>query len=45
MFIPNRSLLYDLNPYVWDIKGVISLINAYIKWIGYSKGKNQVSEF
>ncbi|XP_022670816.1 protein O-GlcNAcase-like isoform X3 [Varroa destructor] len=38
MFIPNRSLLYDLNPYVWDIKGVISLINAYIKWIGYSKG-------
>ncbi|XP_028967383.1 protein O-GlcNAcase [Galendromus occidentalis] len=38
MFISNRSLLYDLNPYVWDIKGVISLINSYIKWIGYSKG-------
>lgn len=33
-FCKNRSLLYDLYPYVWDIKGVISLLNSYVKWIG-----------
>lgn len=33
-FVPNRSLLYDLYPYIWDIKGVISLLNSYVKWIG-----------
>lgn len=33
-FCPNRSLLYDLYPYIWDIKGVISMLNSYLKWIG-----------
>lgn len=33
-FSPNRSLLYDLYPYIWDIKGVISMLNSYLKWIG-----------
>ncbi|XP_054167405.1 protein O-GlcNAcase-like isoform X2 [Oppia nitens] len=37
-FCKNRSLLYDLYPYVWDIKGVISLLNSYVKWLGFSKG-------
>lgn len=37
-FVPNRSLFYDLYPYIWDIKGVISLLNSYVKWIGFSKG-------
>lgn len=30
----NRELLYDLYPYVWDMRGVISLLNSYIKWLG-----------
>lgn len=30
----NRELLYDLYSYVWDIRGVISLLNSYIKWLG-----------
>ncbi|KAI4470352.1 o-glcnacase [Holotrichia oblita] len=34
----NRELLYDLYSYVWDIRGVISLLNSYIKWLGFSKG-------
>lgn len=38
MFVPNRAVLYDLYPYLWDIKGVISLLNSYVKWIGFSKG-------
>ncbi|KAH9359583.1 hypothetical protein HPB48_021648 [Haemaphysalis longicornis] len=37
-FVPNRALLYDFYPYIWDIKGVISLLNSYVKWIGFSKG-------
>lgn len=34
----NRELLYDLYSYLWDIRGVISLLNSYIKWLGFSKG-------
>ncbi|XP_048522776.1 protein O-GlcNAcase-like isoform X2 [Dendroctonus ponderosae] len=30
----NRELLYDLYSYIWDIRGVISLLNSYIKWLG-----------
>ena len=32
--IRNRSLLYELYPYMWDVKGVISLLNSYVKWLG-----------
>ncbi|XP_050304406.1 protein O-GlcNAcase isoform X2 [Anthonomus grandis grandis] len=34
----NREMLYDLYSYIWDIRGVISLLNSYIKWLGFSKG-------
>ncbi|XP_013779200.1 protein O-GlcNAcase-like isoform X1 [Limulus polyphemus] len=36
-FIPNRSLLYDLYPYLWDIKGVVSLLNSYLKWLALGR--------
>ncbi|XP_045473462.1 protein O-GlcNAcase isoform X1 [Harmonia axyridis] len=29
----NRELLYDLYPYVWDIRSVISLLNSYVRWL------------
>ena len=32
--VKNRSLLYELYPYVWDMRGVISLINSYVEWLG-----------
>jgi hypothetical protein len=32
--IPNRSLLYDLYPYMWDMRGVLCLLNSFIKWLG-----------
>lgn len=32
--VKNRSLLYDIYPYVWDMHGVISLLNSYVKWLG-----------
>ncbi|XP_035702266.1 protein O-GlcNAcase isoform X2 [Folsomia candida] len=36
--ITNRELLYEIYPYIWDIRGVISLLNSYVKWLGFSKG-------
>lgn len=44
-FCPNRSLLYDLYPYVWDIKGVISLLNSYVKWIALGRVPMPVTGF
>ncbi|XP_022094369.1 protein O-GlcNAcase-like isoform X2 [Acanthaster planci] len=35
--IPNRSLLYDLYPYMWDMEGVISMLASFVKWLGCSK--------
>ncbi|KAJ3642974.1 hypothetical protein Zmor_025718 [Zophobas morio] len=29
----NREILYDLYSYLWDIRGVISLLNSYVKWL------------
>ncbi|XP_012148132.1 O-GlcNAcase isoform X3 [Megachile rotundata] len=34
----NRELLYDLYSYVWDMRGVVSLLNSYVKWLGFSNG-------
>ena len=32
--IPNRCLLYDMNDYLWDLRGTIAVLNSYIKWLG-----------
>ncbi len=32
--IPNRDLLYELYPYVCDMRSVLGLLNSYIKWHG-----------
>jgi len=32
--IPNRELLYEVYPYIWDIRGVVSMLNSYVKWLG-----------
>ncbi|XP_071946963.1 protein O-GlcNAcase-like isoform X2 [Antedon mediterranea] len=34
MNIPNRSLMYEIYSYVWDIEGVISLLMSFVKWLG-----------
>jgi protein O-GlcNAcase/histone acetyltransferase len=33
-YINNRELLYELYPYVWDMRGVVALLNSYVKWLG-----------
>ncbi|XP_076367728.1 O-GlcNAcase isoform X1 [Tachypleus tridentatus] len=42
-YVPNRSLLYDLYPYIWDIKGVVSLLNSYLKWLALGRVPPAVS--
>ncbi|XP_043208648.1 protein O-GlcNAcase-like isoform X2 [Amphibalanus amphitrite] len=34
----NRSLLYDLYPYIWDMECVLSQLNGYVRWLGFSRG-------
>ena len=31
---PNKALLYDLYPYVWDMKVSLALAVTYVKWMG-----------
>lgn len=44
-YCQNRSLLYDLYPYIWDIKGVISLLNSYVKWTALGRVPTGVNSF
>uniref|UniRef100_A0AAY4E1H4 Protein O-GlcNAcase n=1 Tax=Denticeps clupeoides TaxID=299321 RepID=A0AAY4E1H4_9TELE len=30
----NRTILYDLYPYVWDIKSIISMVKSFVQWLG-----------
>lgn len=29
----NLSLVYDLFPYVWDLRGAVALLNSYVQWM------------
>ncbi|XP_071476953.1 protein O-GlcNAcase-like isoform X1 [Diadema antillarum] len=30
---PNRSLLYDIYPYMWDMEIAVSMIGSFVKWL------------
>ncbi|XP_067658017.1 protein O-GlcNAcase-like isoform X2 [Haliotis asinina] len=32
--MPNKSLLMDIFPYLWDLRGVLQTCCAYVKWMG-----------
>lgn len=34
--IPNEAILYDLYPYVWDLKEVVSALHSYVHWLSDS---------
>nr|CAG4638272.1 EOG090X01OH [Cyclestheria hislopi] len=40
-YISNRELLYELYPYVWDMRGVVALLNSYVKWLAFNQGCKQ----
>ena len=31
--IPNKAIVYDLFPYLWDMKSVLSLLKSFINWL------------
>ena len=31
---PNRAILYDLFPYIWDVKEVVLLLDSFVNWLG-----------
>ncbi len=31
---PNRAILYDLYPYIWDVKEVVLLLDSFVNWLG-----------
>lgn len=35
-YCANRELLYELYPYVWDMRGVVGLLDSYVRWLGES---------
>ncbi|XP_018901156.1 protein O-GlcNAcase isoform X2 [Bemisia tabaci] len=41
----NRELLYDLYPYVWDMRGVVSLLNSYVKWLAIGHFPQMITSF
>ncbi|XP_062319122.1 protein O-GlcNAcase [Osmerus eperlanus] len=30
----NRTILYDLYPYIWDIKSIVSMVKSFVQWLG-----------
>ncbi|KAJ3610955.1 hypothetical protein NHX12_023045 [Muraenolepis orangiensis] len=30
----NRTILYDLYTYIWDIKSIISMVKSFVQWLG-----------
>uniref|UniRef100_A0A8C6KPW5 O-GlcNAcase n=1 Tax=Nothobranchius furzeri TaxID=105023 RepID=A0A8C6KPW5_NOTFU len=32
--IDNRTILYDLYPYIWDIKSILSMVKSFVQWLG-----------
>ncbi|KYM88779.1 Bifunctional protein NCOAT [Atta colombica] len=41
----NRELLYDLYAYVWDMRGVVSLLNSYVKWLAFGRFPSTMTTF
>lgn len=40
----NRTILYDLYPYIWDIKSIISMVKSFVQWLGmYDWDRNMLS--
>ncbi|XP_074601301.1 O-GlcNAcase [Brevipalpus obovatus] len=33
----NLSLIYDLYPYMWDLRGAVSLLDSFIEWMSLGK--------
>lgn len=37
----NRTILYDLYSYIWDIKSIISMVKSFVQWLGMYEGNHK----
>lgn len=35
--VPNKAILYDLQHYIWDMKTILTVVDAFIAWLGKIK--------
>ncbi|XP_026279162.1 protein O-GlcNAcase [Frankliniella occidentalis] len=42
---PNRELLHEIYPYIWDARGIISTLNSYVKWLGCGNFPHVIGNF
>ncbi|XP_055678522.1 protein O-GlcNAcase isoform X1 [Lutzomyia longipalpis] len=41
----NKELVYDLFSYVWDIAGIVSLLNAFVKWLALAHFPSNINSY
>lgn len=39
----NRTILYDMYSYVWDIKSIMSMVKSFVQWLGRCTRNNLFS--
>lgn len=37
----NRTILYDLYSYIWDVKSIISMVKSFVQWLGVYEGNQK----
>ncbi|KAJ1525248.1 hypothetical protein ONE63_010073 [Megalurothrips usitatus] len=42
---PNRELLHEIYPYLWDFRGIISVLNSFVKWLGCGSFSHMIGNF
>lgn len=40
----NRTILYDMYSYVWDIKSIMSMVKSFVQWLGRCTRNNLFSD-
>ncbi|XP_059615750.1 protein O-GlcNAcase-like [Phlebotomus argentipes] len=41
----NKELLYDLYSYVWDIAGIVALLNAFVQWLALAHFPSNINSY
>uniref|UniRef100_A0A1L8E3Q4 protein O-GlcNAcase n=2 Tax=Nyssomyia neivai TaxID=330878 RepID=A0A1L8E3Q4_9DIPT len=41
----NKEIVYDLYSYIWDIAGILSLLNAFVKWLQLAHFPSNINSY
>ncbi|GAB0086403.1 O-GlcNAcase [Sergentomyia squamirostris] len=41
----NKELVYDLFSYVWDIAGIVALLNGFVKWLALAHFPSNINSY